>query len=61
MLSITGENMIESKKLSPLVGMWMSSIVLIPLGMFLTYKAANDSALFDFDAYKRIFKKIIRK
>jgi len=39
----------------------MSSIILSPIGLFLTYKAANDSALFDIEVYKRMVKKIIRK
>jgi len=60
-LSITGENMIESKSMTPIIGMWMSSIILSPIGLFLTYKAANDSALFDIEVYKRMVKKIIRK
>lgn len=51
-LSITGENMINSQMISPFYGMWMSSIVLVPIGLFLTFKAANDSALFDIDKYK---------
>jgi len=60
-LSITGENMIESKSMTPIIGMWMSSLILSPIGLFLTYKAANDSALFDIEVYKRMVKKIIRK
>ena len=60
-LSITGENMIESGSMTPIIGMWMSSLILAPIGLFLTYKAANDSSLFDIDVYKRLFKKIRRK
>lgn len=60
-LTITGKNMIESKMITPLYGMWMSSIVLVPIGLFLTYKAANDSALFDFEAYKKVWTKIVKK
>jgi lipopolysaccharide export system permease protein len=60
-LSITGENMIESQMVSPFWGMWASSLILVPLGLFLTYKAANDSALFDRDVYKRFFIKYFKK
>lgn len=35
-------------------GMWLSTAVLLPLGVFLTYKAINDSAVFNLDAW-RIF------
>lgn len=60
-LTISGENMIETRTLSPVSGSWLSSIVLAPLGVWLTYKAANDSALFDREAYKRIFSKFRTK
>ena len=33
-------------------GMWLSSFVLFPLGVFLTYKAATDSPLFNPEAWK---------
>jgi len=59
-LSITGENMIESHAMTPVTGMWMSSLILVPIGLFLTYKAANDSALFDFEVYKRFFKRLVK-
>lgn len=39
-------------------GMWLSSAVLLPIGIFLTYKAATDSALFNADAYKLFFARI---
>ena len=32
-------------------GMWLSSFVLLPIGVFLTYKAATDSPLFNPDAW----------
>ncbi len=48
--------------LEPWIGMWMPLYLFLPLGMFLTYKAANDSALFDIDSYIQTIKKIfIRK
>jgi len=59
-LMMVGENMVESGVVEPWKGLWLSSMVLTPLGVFLTYKAANDSALFDLDAYKRRFNKIFR-
>lgn len=58
-LTIMGENMVESGFLEPWKGMWLSSFILAPLGVFLTYKAANDSALFDREVYKRYFRKLL--
>lgn len=40
-------------------GMWLSSFALFPLGVFLTYKAMNDSALFNPEAYGNFFRKIL--
>jgi lipopolysaccharide export system permease protein len=39
-------------------GVWLSSFVLFPLGCFLTYKAMNDSALFNMDAYRNMYFRI---
>ena len=39
-------------------GMWLSSAVLMPLGIFLTKKAVNDSAVFNPDAYRNFFRRI---
>lgn len=41
-------------------GMWLSSFVLLPIGIFLTYKAATDSALFNPDAWMKIVGKVKR-
>ncbi len=56
-----GEKSAKQGDLSPIVGTWIAIIVLTPIGIFLSYKAANDSALFDMEAYKRIFNKLIRR
>ncbi len=50
-LSITGEKLAKEETLLPYQGMWMATIILLPIGVFLTYKATSDSALFDIDAY----------
>ncbi|MCL2097947.1 MAG: LptF/LptG family permease [Bacteroidales bacterium] len=35
----------------PIIGMWLSSAVLLPLSIFITYKATTDSNLFNIDRY----------
>lgn len=40
-------------------GIWASSAVLLPLGIFLTYKAVNDSDVFKMEVYVDKFKKFI--
>jgi lipopolysaccharide export system permease protein len=41
-------------------GMWLSSFVLLPIGIFLTYKSATDSTLLNADAYIIWFRKLFR-
>ncbi|MFM2136605.1 MAG: hypothetical protein RL021_2005, partial [Bacteroidota bacterium] len=43
-ISITGEKFAREGVLTPLQGMWLSSAVLVPVGLFLTYKATTDSS-----------------
>lgn len=40
-------------------GMWFSSLILLPIGVFLTYKAMNDSVIMNADTYINFFKKIL--
>lgn len=41
-------------------GIWLSSFVLLPLGVFLTYKAMRDSAVLNIDAYKNFIRRLRR-
>lgn len=43
---------------SPLRAMWTANAILLPIGIFLTYKSATDSALFNIEIYLKPFKKI---
>lgn len=42
-------------------GIWLSTAILAPLGIFLTYKAVHDSAVFNPDAYRNLITKILGK
>lgn len=55
-----GEKFVKSEQASPLMGMWLSTFVLIPIGAFLTYKAMRDSQLFNQEFYYRSFKQLRR-
>lgn len=43
---------------SPFRSMWTANFLLLPIGIFLTYKSATDSALFNIELYKKPFVKI---
>ena len=57
-ISMTGERAARELAISPFLGMWISSIVILPLGVILTYKATTDSNILNIDAYINFFKKI---
>ncbi len=59
-LTITGEKMAKTESATPASGMWMAIFVLIPVGFFLTYQAANDSGLFDKSAWVKLMHRITR-
>ena len=48
----------KSGEMNIILGTWMSSLVLAPLGAFLTYKSNKDSVVFNIDVYKAFFRKI---
>lgn len=54
----TGYKMAKDGHLSVVEGMWLSSAVLLPLGIFFTYKAVHDSGVFNIDAYKAFWAKL---
>ena len=60
-IDTTGQKMAREGVWEVWQGMWLSSAVLLPIGIFLTYKAATDSALFNADAYKLFFAKVKKR
>ncbi len=56
-LNITGEKMAEQSVLTPFMGMWLSSFVLMPICLFLTIKAKNDAPVVDGEWYYNLFIK----
>ncbi len=53
-----GYKMARDGKVPVWEGIWLSSLALLPLGVFFTYKAVGDSAVFNIDAYKNFFRRI---
>lgn len=54
----TGYKMARDGRVQVWLGMWISSIVLFPLGVFFTYQAMNDSSVFNIDTYRNFFRRI---
>ena len=57
LLTMFGEKFVKTEVLSPFLGMWLAIIVLTPVGIFFTYKAMNDSQLFNKDLYLNFYRK----
>lgn len=57
-ISTLAEKSAREGNMDATLGMWTAIIILAPLGIFLTYKAATDSALFDIEQYKLTVKRI---
>lgn len=58
MIDNTGYKMARDGHWPVWQGIWLSSVVLLPLGIFLTYKAVNDSAVFNPDTYVNFFRRL---
>ncbi len=58
LLNTFGEKFAKEYVTTPLAGMWLSTIVLTPIGIFLTFKAMRDSQLFNKEFYFRFFKNL---
>lgn len=58
LLNIFGEKFAKENVTSVVFGMWLAICVLVPIGIFLTYKAMHDSQLFNKEFYYRAFKRI---
>lgn len=49
----------KSGEMNIILGTWMSTLVLAPLGGFLTYKSNKDSVVFNIDVYIAFFRKLL--
>ena len=60
-----GKKIAQENGLTPFLGVWMSSLILTPLALLLTYRATNDIGLINMDAIltpvQNLFKKLFNK
>ncbi len=61
-LGIFAKNSAENGKLLPFFGAWLSTFIMLPLGIWLTYRATTDQGLFDIssitESIGNFFKKL---
>jgi lipopolysaccharide export system permease protein len=60
-ISTIGEKYVKDGDMSPVIGSWIAIVIITPIGLFLSYKAATDSQLFDMEVYKRFFNRILKR
>jgi lipopolysaccharide export system permease protein len=58
--STTGEKFARESVGALWQGVWFATFIFLPAGLFLTYKAANDSVVFNVNLYADFFKRILR-
>ncbi|MFN8288193.1 MAG: LptF/LptG family permease [Chitinophagales bacterium] len=59
--SIIGEKLTENDVTTTFGGMWLSTFVLLPIGIFLTLKATQDSRLYSTDFYRNAIRRLKSK
>lgn len=56
-----GNMLARSNTIPPWFGMWLSSIVFLPIGIFLTIKATSDAKILSAEEWKRKIQKLLSK
>ncbi len=58
-IGIFAKNSAEDGTFNPILATWLSTLIMLPLGVYLTTRATNDKGLFDFDSYLNPIKKFL--
>ena len=58
MITVAGEKLAKEHVTSVFTGMWLSSMILLPMGIFLVRKSTHDSNLFNLEAWYGFVKKM---
>jgi len=56
LLNNFGRKFVKEDVLQPLAGIWLATMILVPIGLFLIYKALHDSQLLNKEFYHRILR-----
>mgnify|MGYP005842122753 CR=1 FL=1 len=60
-INVFGKKLAQEDGITPFMGAWMSSLLLTPIAILLTYRATNDIGLINMDAILQTFFKLFKK
>lgn len=60
-IGIFAKNSAEEGTISPFLATWFSTLIMLPLGIILTYRATTDQGLFGFSSLFEPIKKLLKK
>jgi len=60
-IGIFAKNSAEDGSVPAFIATWLSTLIMLPLGIYLTYRATTDQGLFVFDNILEPFKKLFKK
>lgn len=58
-IGLFAKNSAENDTIHPVLGTWLSTLIMLPLGIYLTRRATNDKGLFEFDSFLEPLKKFL--
>ncbi len=59
MLTILFKKMMEGQAISPELGAWLPCLVILPIGVFLTYQAMNDAKMVQLEVFKQVGQRLM--
>jgi lipopolysaccharide export system permease protein len=59
-LSMIGEKFVKEGVMPAYEGMWLASVVFLPVGVILTYSASTDAPLLDMEVWRSFFRRLVR-
>ncbi len=60
-IGIFAKNSAEDGTMHPFIASWLSTVIMFPLGIWLTYRATTDQGIFDMDAFLQRFNFLKKK
>lgn len=60
-IGIFAKNSAEDGTMHPFIASWLSTVIMLPLGIWLTYRATTDQGIFDVDAFLGPITRLFRK